>query len=223
MNFDIKKAEKSKQPLKLMLQGGSGAGKTMGALLIAFAIGKKIVMLDTEYGKGSLKSDMGDYDTIDIKAPYSPEKLISAINFIEDKGYDVCILDSASHFYDGEGGILEIAEDNGGFPKGWKLAGKKEGSYLSRIRDSRMHIISTVRMETENVIDNSGSKMKIVEHGMKIIQRSKTFPYVFDARIQINSQHHALVVRNELNMFPKEMEEEVFVIDDKTGGIALEW
>ena len=67
------KAQKKKVKLKLGMSGASGFGKTYGALKLAKGIcgdWSKIALIDTENGSGSLYSDLGEYNTIDLKAPY---------------------------------------------------------------------------------------------------------------------------------------------------------
>ncbi len=58
----FRKAERRKTKLRLGLTGPAGAGKTYGALLIAFGLGGKIALIDTENGSGDFYSSLGDYD-----------------------------------------------------------------------------------------------------------------------------------------------------------------
>ncbi len=74
------KAEKKRAKLRLAITGTSGAGKTYGALLVAFGLGGKIALIDTENGSGDLYSSLGDYDVGSITAPYTVQKYISAIH-----------------------------------------------------------------------------------------------------------------------------------------------
>ena len=58
----FRKAERRKAKLRLAITGPAGSGKTYGALLVAFGIGGKIALLDTENGSGDLYSSLGAYD-----------------------------------------------------------------------------------------------------------------------------------------------------------------
>ena len=91
-----RKAERRKAKLRLAITGPSGSGKTYSALLVAFGIGGKIALLDTENGSGDLYSALGDYDVCTISAPFTVQKYIEAIKDAENSGYDVLILDSIS-------------------------------------------------------------------------------------------------------------------------------
>ena len=71
-------------------------------------LGGKIALIDTENGSGDLYSSLGDYDVGSITAPYSVQKYLAAIHEAEQAGYDVIIIDSLSHAWSGEGGLLDV-------------------------------------------------------------------------------------------------------------------
>ncbi len=89
----IRKAERRKAKLRLGISAPSGAGKTYSALLMAFGLGGKIGMIDTEHGSGDLYADLGEYDIIGIGAPYTVAKYLDAIKSFEDAGYDCQTVD----------------------------------------------------------------------------------------------------------------------------------
>ena len=92
----FRKAERRNAKLRLAITGPAGSGKSYGALLVAFGIGGKIALLDTENGSGDLYSSLGAYDVCSINAPFTVQKYIDAIRDAENSGYDVLILDSIS-------------------------------------------------------------------------------------------------------------------------------
>ena len=109
----FKKAKRSLSKLRLAVQGPSGSGKTYGALMLAKGLGGKIAVIDTERGSASLYADlkgMPEFDVLDLDAPYTPEKYIEAIHAAEDEGYDILIVDSMTHEWDGQGGCLELID-----------------------------------------------------------------------------------------------------------------
>ena len=101
------KAVRKRAKLRLAITGPSGSGKTYGALLLAKGIGGKVAVIDTEHGSASLYSHLCEYDTLELEPPYSPERYIDAIKAAESAGYDVIIIDSATHEWNGAGGCLE--------------------------------------------------------------------------------------------------------------------
>jgi len=104
------KAERKKAKLRLALCGPSGCGKTFSALLIAkgLAPSGKIALIDTENGSGELYSDLAEYDVATLRPPFMPERYMALIRGAENAGYDVLIIDSLSHAWVGEGGILDM-------------------------------------------------------------------------------------------------------------------
>ena len=101
------KAERKKGKLRLGIAGPAGAGKTYSALQIAFGIGGKIAMIDTERGSGELYDHLGDYDVCTIEAPFEPAKFVAAIREAEKQGYETIIIDSLTHAWAGQGGLLD--------------------------------------------------------------------------------------------------------------------
>ena len=104
----FRKAERRKAKLRLAITGPAGSGKTWGALTLAQGIGGRIAMIDTENGSGDLYADMCDYDVETLTAPYSVQKYLAAIHEAEQAGYDILIIDSLSHAWAGEGGLLDV-------------------------------------------------------------------------------------------------------------------
>lgn len=97
--------------------GQSGTGKTHTALLFGYGLagcdGKKLGLLDTENGRGSLYADIlpdGDrFATMGLKPPFHPRRFATAIAEFQKQGVEVLVIDSYSHEWDGEGGCSDIA------------------------------------------------------------------------------------------------------------------
>ncbi len=138
--FIIKKATKKAKKLRLGLSAASGFGKTYGALLIAKGLCKgdlsKVCVIDTERDSASLYADLGEYSTIGLSAPYSPERYINAITLAEQSGYEVIIVDSITHEWDGPGGCLEIHAQLGGDFKTWAKVTPRHNNFINKILNS---------------------------------------------------------------------------------------
>ena len=106
----IRKAERRNAKIKLALQGPSGSGKTYSALQIAKGLTelKHVVVIDTENYSADLYDHLGDFNVIDLQKPYSPEKYILALEEAVKAGMKVVIIDSLSHEWEGDCGILDI-------------------------------------------------------------------------------------------------------------------
>ena len=96
MTVQIRKAQRRKAKLRLGLVAPSGAGKTYSALQMAFGLGGKIGMIDTEHGSGDLYAHLGEYDIITLSAPFTVRKYLDALRAFESEGYDTIIIDSLS-------------------------------------------------------------------------------------------------------------------------------
>lgn len=117
MTFEIKPATRTAVKPLICLFSESGCGKTYSALLTARGfVGPegKIVLADTESGRGSLYADVipGGYSVIDIKPPFAPHVAIEVMDAVHKSGAGIGILDSGSHFWEGIGGVLEMATEN---------------------------------------------------------------------------------------------------------------
>lgn len=95
------------------LYGKSGGGKTHSALLLARGIvGQKgqIVLIDTENRRGHIFSDLipGGYNVLDMVPPFSPDRYIQALEACSKA--DIVVIDSMTHEWSGEGGVLDLQE-----------------------------------------------------------------------------------------------------------------
>lgn len=179
----FKQAEKKKTKLRLLIGSPSGGGKTMSSLLIASGISDKICVIDTERGSASLYADKVKFDVAELEK-YSVDEFIKMINEAEKSGYEVLIADSTTHIWD------EILEDNQRLIKAkptlnsytvWMDGNSKYKKFVQTILTSNMHIICTVRMKTEYVLqDNGKGRMMPTKVGMGMEQRSG-FEYEFTA------------------------------------------
>jgi len=159
--------------------GRSGSGKTMSALLFARGIvGPKgrIVLIDSENRRGSIFSDQipGGYSVIDIEPPFSPDRYISAIESAE-KSADCVVVDSLSHEWSGEGGILDMQEaeldrmagnDWGKREKckmaAWIKPKKAHKQMVMRLLRSRVALIICLRGEEKTHIIKENGQNKVI-------------------------------------------------------------
>src|SRR5574343_328934 len=111
----FKKFVRTKARLRAAIAGPSGAGKTFTALRAAFALGQRVCMIATE--PGAVEKYIGDSpDGIpwdlegETLSDYSPTAYRDAIIAAGKEGYDVLIIDSLSHEWEGSGGALELVD-----------------------------------------------------------------------------------------------------------------
>lgn len=213
------KAEKKKSRLRLALDGASGSGKTYSSLVIGAELSNKIAVIDTEHGSASLYSDKFDFDVMELKPPYSPEAYIAGIKGAEASGYEVLIIDSLSHEWDGSGGCLDIQNKLGGRYTDWGKVTPRHDSLIMAILSSPMHIICTMRTKAEYVVEvNNRGKAIPTKVGTAPKQRDG-MEYEFTTVFHINQQHMAHVSKDRTGLF----DGRDFVIDSTIGETMIEW
>jgi hypothetical protein len=113
MAFTFRPAARENVGLLIGLSGGTGSGKTYSAFRLAKGIAgdKPFAVIDTEAGRAKHYADAFRFDHGDLKPPFRPDAYSAAIDAADKAGYPVIIVDSASHEWAGEGGILDWQED----------------------------------------------------------------------------------------------------------------
>lgn len=176
----FERAERKKSKLRLLLDGVSGSGKTYSSLLLASQLasqlGGKVAVLDTENGSASLYADKFNFDVVNLRAPYTPERYIEVIREAEKLGYGVLVIDSITHEWNGSGGCLEIVEKMPGansYTK-WGKVTPRHNALINTILSSSMHIIATSRAKSDyEMVDDNGRK-SYKKVGLKAEQREGT-------------------------------------------------
>ena len=112
-DFTFRPAIREAVALLIGLIGPSGGGKTYTAMRIAKGIcgDKAFAVIDTEAGRAKHYADLFKFDHGDLKPPFQPETYANAIKVADEAGYKAIIVDSCSHEWSGEGGILDWQEE----------------------------------------------------------------------------------------------------------------
>ncbi|MCU0790695.1 MAG: ATP-binding protein [Nitratireductor sp.] len=204
------RAHRKQAKLRLALCGPSGSGKTYSALLIAqgLAPGGRIAMIDTENGSGDLYADMAEYDTATLRAPFTPERYIALIRGAEQAGYDVLVIDSLSHAWAGEGGILDMhdkataASRTGNSFTAWREVTPQHNALVEAILGARLHVIVTMRTKTAyDLVDDGAGKKKPIKIGLAPVQRDG-MEYEFTVVLDLSVDGHvATAAKDRTRLF----------------------
>lgn len=223
MGLQLKKAEKKQVKLKVGFSAASGFGKTYSALLMAYGMcgdWTKIAIIDSENGSASLYSNLGEYNTIDLKPPYSPERYIEAISACEEAGMEVIIADSISHEWDGEGGCLEIVEKLGGRFQDWAKVTPRHRKFVNKILQVNCHFITCTRRKQDYELIKEGNKTKVYKVGMKEVTR-EGFEYELTLNLEItNDNHLCKASKDRTGLFMNRPE---FIVTTDTGIELMKW
>jgi hypothetical protein len=225
MTVAIRKAKRSATKLRLLLTGPSGSGKTWGALQIAKGLGGKTIVIDTEEGSSDLYDTLHDFDVIDLRPPFSPERYIEAITAAEEAGYDVIVVDSVTHCWSGAGGCLELLEDvakaqfRGNTWSAFSVITPRWRAFVDKLLRSPAHVICSGRSKTETAQVDEHGKKKVAKLGMKLEARDGLefeFTCVLDL---IHDGHYATVSKDRTGLFAGDPKP----ITEDTGRRLAEW
>jgi len=224
MSFVIRKANKKQKKLRVLLSASSGSGKTYGALKLAYGITNdwtKICVIDTERDSASIYADFGEYSTLKLDPPYSPERYIDAISAAEESEFEVIIIDSITHEWSGEGGCLDIHNKLGGTFNDWGKVTPRHNRFIDKMLRSSAHIIATVRRKEEySITQTATARVKVEKLGLQEVQRDG-MSYEFDIVFEITNQNHlANATKDRTNLFVSRPE---FLITEDTGNEVREW
>lgn len=221
----IQVAQRGQSKLRIGLSAPSGAGKTYSGLLLAKGLvgeWSKIGLIDSETGRAHLYSDLGKYNIIPMRPPYTPESYIEAIREFEEAGVEVIIIDSMSHEWDGEGGCLQlneklaIAKYKGNTWSAWSETTPRHQHLLDVITSSSCHVITTVRNKVETIMVDG----RVKKVGMKDVQR-EGLEYELTVNFNIDRDSHMVMAsKDNTNLFEGK---DPFVITEETGKMLRDW
>jgi hypothetical protein len=222
--MQLKKATRKQVKLRLGLSAVSGGGKTYSALLLAKGLvgsWEKIAVIDTENESASLYSHLGDYNTIVLSSPFTPERYIEAIKTCEDAGIECIIIDSITHEWDGKGGILEIHNQMvGNSFTNWSSLTPRHQKFIDAILHSKCHVITTVRRKQDYEMTlNDKGKQTPIKVGLKEITRDG-FEYELTVNFNLDEKHNCIASKDRTGLF---MDKPFFTITEETGKLIIDW
>lgn len=165
MSNPFVKATKKQARARVAICGPSGAGKTYTALVFAQELAKqaggRIALIDTEKASASLYADRFDFDTLDFQPPYGPERYVEFMQAAADAGYGCVVVDSLSHGWFAEGGVLDIVDSagqkmGGNRFAGWSVGTPAQNALVSTIVGLPCHLVATMRSKQEWVLEQDG-------------------------------------------------------------------
>lgn len=160
--FKVVKAELEQTPALIALWGFSDSGKTFSALRLARGLvgpKGKIVVIDTENKRAKFYARMfGGWHHVDMQPPFTPERYTQAFEAAIHAGASVIVVDSMSHVWEGEGGVLDQADRSNakGLLK-WKAPKTAYARMINKLLRAPVPVIFCLR-----------EKDKLVQKGDKV-------------------------------------------------------
>lgn len=205
MSMEIRPASRTSVKPLIAMYGESGSGKTFSALLLARGIvgpSGRIAMIETESGRGEFFADMipGGYDVLPITEPFAPARCVEALQTIEKSGHDIAILDSGSHFWEGIGGVLDMAAHNEEAGKKglavWRLPKMEHSKMMLKFMQTRLTIIVCLRAKYKSRQVKQGGKSEIVKDDHLTPLQAEDFIFESTTHMQINMDHSIFVSKD---------------------------
>lgn len=200
--FQLKEAKRSAVPGLFSLWGPQGSGKTLSALLLARGLvgpTGKIGLMDTENERALFyagREDVGPWFHCDIQPPFTPDKYSAAFKYLEDQKMDVIIVDSGSHVWSGEGGVLDQADnavsrtgrEMQGLAK-WKAPKIAHKRMMNNLTRSPIPVIFCLRAKQGVKQVGKGSDMELIDIGWQPVCE-KNMPYEMTLDLRMTKDGH---------------------------------
>ena len=236
-------AVRSQAKIKMAISGTSGSGKTLSSLLLAFGllkaahpkasdadIWRKICIIDTENKSGSLYvnykvggTTLGQYNKINLGSPFTPQSYMEAIDVAERAGIEFLIVDSLSHAWQGEGGLLDIqgaaTKRVGNSYTAWREVTPLHNRLVDKIMQCDMHVCMNLRSKTEYVMEEDDRGRKVPRKiGMAPVFRDG-IEFETTLFFELAQDHSANASKDRTGIF----DTQYFVITPKTGAAIWAW
>ena len=243
MALTFQKAKREQVRIKISIAGPAGSGKTMSSLLLAYGLVKaehpdwtdeqawgSIVLADSENGSGSLyvgtqvgPTRIGEYNVINLAPPFTADLYMDAIHMAENHNMSVIIVDSLSHVWSGEGGLLDeqgkIAARTNNSYTSWRTISPLYNKLVDTILQSPCHVITAVRAKMDyQQIKGDNGKTQVKAVGMGMVLRDG-YEYETTVNFMVDADHVANATKDRTGLF----DGKYFVINAKTGAELYGW
>lgn len=244
MAYKLRPAKRSDSHVLGGIYGKSGAGKTYSLLLIGRGIvgpAGKLAMADTEGGRGELFADVeeiGGYDYLEIRPPFTPAAYIDAIETFEKSGVECGVIDSMSHVWEGEGGVIDQARANEARTgkaglHNWNKPKQDLNRLVLKIMQTRVHLLIGLRAKRKShqleVVEFNKKKTKVVKDGFYSPKMDEDFisELLFNAEIigldDARGPKHSLIVHKVTHPKVAEFFKDGVIPTLRTGELFRAW
>ena len=204
----FKAATRRRLKLRMTLDGPTGSGKSYTAQRFARGIAgpnARVAVIDTEHRsmskyKGEAPDGVPwDFDVCELEH-YAPSTYTQVIREAGRAGYDVLIIDSLSHAWEGVGGALDQIDKKGGSSfTAWKEVTPMHREMVEAILSCPCHVIVTMRSKMDYVLEEQTNKQgRTVQVpkkvGMQPVQRAG-MEYEFDLVCDMTIDHTLTVAK----------------------------
>ena len=231
MTFQFAPAKREQVSLLIALAGASGSGKTFSALRLAkgMAPNGKIAFIDTEARRGLHYAEEFNFIHADMRPPFRPAAFIEGIRAAEDAGADVVVIDSFSMEYDGQGGIMDWADEleasGTKSPGNWKVPKGAHKKLMNALLQCRASIIFCLRADEKIRIARENGKTVVEPLGWMPICE-KRFMFEMTASFTLTPDRPGIPhfdLPHKLQRQHRGMFSDTQPISEESGRLLAEW
>lgn len=161
----------------------------------------RTLVIDTERESALTYADVFAFEHLPWRPPYSPDELAGTLDQLAAQWVqspdDVVVVDSFSHFWQGAGGILDIA--GGRVQGGWDKARPMQQALVEQILAVPCHILLGARMKNTVLVSDNGRTIENV--GLTIVQ-DDSLAYELNIVVQLDAQHAISVMKSRTPAVP---------------------
>ncbi|PZF92107.1 AAA family ATPase [Micromonospora endophytica] len=242
-------ATRKKAKARIALAGPSGAGKTLTGLKLLYTLTgsaivadglERIAFVDTErdsadkYAVNPQLPGVGDMTPEEAggygfqkfsPVRYDPRQLVELIDEAALAGFTGFMLDSASHYWFGPGGILELvdlfARNHGGRSMdGWKDVRPIERAYVEALMSFPGHVVVCLRSKQRyEITEGADGRKQVSKLGMQPDQRDG-LEYEFDLVGDIDQAHYLRVTKSRCDALADQV---IHKPGEELGHQLLDW
>lgn len=244
MAYKLRPAKRAESKVAGGFFGKSGSGKTWTSLLVGRGLvgpTGKLAMADTEGGRGELFADVpefGGYEYFEILPPYTPQAYIDAIDAFEKAGVDCGVIDSMSHVWEGEGGVIDQArasERSSGKAglHNWNKPKQDLNRLVLKIIQTRVHLLLCFRAKRKShqleVSENGRKKTKVIKDGFYSPKMDEDFisEMLFSAELigldDNRGKQHSMIVHKVTHPKIAEFFKDGVIPSLRTGELLRAW
>ena len=215
---------------KVLFIAVSGGGKSYSGLRFSMGIlnelnkkkgeNNRLAYIGTEGSRDKYYANEFDYDLLQLKGDFSPEKYCDALDDALDAGYKVIFVDSITHEWTGKNGCLEIhSKIPGNSYTAWDKVTPRHNKLMDKILDCEAHVIVTVRGKDKYVLEENNGK-QVPRKVLLGYQQRDDIEYLFTSSFTLEQDSHLFTaVKDNTHLF----EERHDIITEKDGSLILNW